>query len=533
MAGETWLGKATKFLVDSYLYGTQSLKATRNRSKFVNTFLDRLGKTNLGYINTGEVSEMLKLALVSSWVYADVTLLSNRFSSVDLFTLEKPTKEKDRRGKPKHEVLEEHPIYDLWETPNSLMSGNFLKRYVAMWYCTMGNAFIYMVPEFEGKGPIVELWPLPTLSVRPLVETQRISNKTKKPIIDYVYNAQGEEIILPGENMIHFRTANALDYWVGMSQLTALQMPIRTDYSQAYWLDSFFGQDNAIPAAMISVPADLDEADFETVRRDIQEQFSGGRRTGITRAGQISVEVIQHAISEMRVLEGRAFNQGEIDRIYHIPEGIFSAASGDSQLAAEISLGRNAVQPMVNIFVEEVRAKFVPWYNESDPDIYMVPENVVPNDQRLDMEEYRVYGPDRTINENREIQDEPPLKLPKEFESLQVLLDDIPQSLYKDVAPVVIAKWQKEFDPPEEKSPFSFGDDFGFGRGSEFDDEDDLDEDAEVSETDDTAEVSETVDKEEELGTSIVDQKSFTPDQIASIKMALYRQTGYSNGHGD
>jgi HK97 family phage portal protein len=281
------------------------------------------------------------------------------------------------------------------------MSGTFLLRYTAWWFFLRGNAFIFIGTPAPGKGEPTELTPLPADCVVPLPGTMRqgVGVFANERVIDYEYTIGGSKQLLPGENVLHLRYPNPFDYWTGLSPLTAALLSLRTDDSQANWTADFFGKKNAIPSAIMSVPAETSESDFEIIRATLREQFEAGQRTLITRAGDLSVEVIQQTLEQMQVLGSREFNAKAIDRIYGIPEGMITGGlSGDSRLAAEIAFARNVIQPNLDYFAEEFSAQFGPYYGE---DIAIVAPNVIPQDRALELQEYSTYGMDRTINENR------------------------------------------------------------------------------------------------------------------------------------
>ena len=425
--------------------------------------LGQMGRTALQPTNDPGLDELARLSAVSSWVYSCLKLIADRVSGNDWFTVELGGDNEES------DPIRDHPFVGMFRRPNTMMSGNFLKRYVTWSFWIYGNAYLYVV---VGKNGIEELWPLPPNMVQPKPESIRQSTLDDRMVIDYIYRVNGMEYRLSGEYVIHLRTVNLFDYWVGLSPLTALQLPIRTDFSQSVWLDSYFGKDNAIPAAVISVPAEMPDDDFDSVRASLREQFGGGRRTAITRAGDMSVTILQNTIAELQVLEGRNFSQKEIDRVFGVPEGMITGGlSGDSRLAAEISFARNTVQPFIDMAVDDLHRCLAPFIGlgnftpsekaaqavnrkrESEQPIeYMLkPADMVPQDRALAISDYQAYSGDRTLNENRRLHDDDPLELKGEFALLQPLIDEVPVSLWVHVAPAVIEKWTAEYNPQSQQ----------------------------------------------------------------------------------
>ena len=345
-----------------------------------------------------ENKEAYKLAVTSAWVYSDISLIADRVST------DKAMPQVKRRVGEELEDVGDHPYEQLLKTANPLMTGQYLRRYMVWWLLLRGESYVFIGTPGPARGDPLELWPLPSDMMRPLPGTLRRSMLIDGPIIDYEYTIPGQEPqIFPGENILHYRLPNPFNYWQGLSPLSAALLGVQTDISQAQWTRDFFGRDNAIPTAIISLPKDISEAEFKIAQEAIREQFGEKRRSAIIPAGEMSVEVITQTLEQMQMIASRNFNRNEIDRIYRVPEGYMGAGlSGASQLAHEIALARNAIQPLIDYLASEETAKIGPYYGE---DIVIVAPNVIPQDRALDMHEYRVYGLDRTINENRAEQD--------------------------------------------------------------------------------------------------------------------------------
>jgi HK97 family phage portal protein len=397
------LGAVLGYCADAYRHAFPSAKAE---------------KRNIGYGILRSISESarynepenvttdqaLRLAAVSAWVYSGIKTIADRVSASDARPEMKLRVGIELRDQPNHEFSR------LLDQPNSLMTWEFMCRYTAWWAFLLGNAYIFIATPEIGVGMPEELWPLPADAIAPDPKSMRISKLTGKPCIDYIYTLDGKQMVLPGENVIHIRFPNPFDYWYGMAPLSAMISPVRLDRYQAGYLQGFFGRDNAVPTAIISVPQETNEIDFETIKEQIREQFGEGRRSAITRAGDMSVQVITQTIQQMELVNGRKFNREEINHVLGIPEGLLSGGlSGDSRLATEITFARITVQPYLDLMAAELTANLAPYYG---PDYVCKAPSVIPQDRALALQEYEKYSPDRSINENRQVLHLPPLDLP-------------------------------------------------------------------------------------------------------------------------
>jgi hypothetical protein len=137
-------------------------------------------------------------------------------------------------------------------------------------------------------------------------------------------------------------------------------------------------------------------------------------------------------------VEHQKFNKQEVREVYRIPEGLTAATSGQSRLAAETALARDAIQPLLDYFAETFTLFAMRFYEEGKRNTLRVKaKSVIPQDRALEISEYKSYGADRTINEGRQKQGLPPLKLTGKLAEFQQLLDEVPATLIQTLAPIL------------------------------------------------------------------------------------------------
>jgi hypothetical protein len=215
------------------------------------------------------------------------------------------------------------------------------------------------------------------------------------------------------------------------------------------WLRNFYRDDNAVPTALISFAPETTNADFDEMVDAIKGQIEAGSRILFTRSGDFSLQTVSQTIEQMQIIAGRELSRDEVDRIYGIPpynEGM----SGDSQLAWEIRLARNAVQPLATYFYDELSAKLMPYYGD---DLTLEAPDLVPQDRQLDVTEYAAYAPERNINENRAV-----LGLDAIYET-SPLFNKIPVRLLTLLDGQTVKQWVADAAglelPPPPPSPFA------------------------------------------------------------------------------
>lgn len=396
-------GAVLNYFASGYRFAFPSAKAEKRNIGY--SILSSMTES-MRYNQPDDVAtdQALKLAVTSAWVYSGIKAIADRISASDA----RPTM-KQRVGRELRD-LPNHPLETLLDQPNSLMTYEFIVRYTTWWLDLLGNAYIFIATPEIGAGLPEELWPLPADAVSPDPKSIHTSRLTGKPCIDYIYMVDGKPMKLPGENVIHIRFPNPFDYWYGLAPLSAFINPVRLDRAQWGYLQGFFGKDNAVPTAIISVPAETSPIDFETAKEQIREQFGEGRRSAIIRAGDLSVQTITQTIQQMELVGGRKFNREEINHVLGIPEGLLSGGlSGDSRLATEITFARITVQPLLDLISAEFTANLAPYYGQN---LVCKAASVIPQDRALALQEYEKYASDRSINENRQVLHLAPLDMP-------------------------------------------------------------------------------------------------------------------------
>lgn len=398
----TVLGRMLDYCARSYRY---ALPRESIKRALTFTPIDNIALTNrYEQASTVTFAEAMKLAVTSAWVYSGIKMIADRVAAADARPSMKRRVGDELRDQPNH------PFALLLDMPNSMMTWEFVSRYLTWWCFLSGNAYLFISTPEIASGTPEELWPLPSDSIEPDPKSRHISLLTGKPCVNYTYTVNGKKTVLPGENIVHIRLPNPFDYWVGLAPLSAFIESVKTDRYQAKYLQGFFGKDNAVPTSIISLPAETNENDFETAKEMIRTQFGEGRRSAIIRAGDFTVQTITQTLREMELNTARKFNREEINHVLGIPEGLINGStSGDSRLATEITFARITIQPFIDLVAAEMTANLAPFYGAG---FVVKAPSVIPQDRALALQEYEKYSQDRSINENRLVLHLPPMDMP-------------------------------------------------------------------------------------------------------------------------
>lgn len=434
------LGRTFKYFYDAMQYARSGVDNARPvRNSLATKVLVNTARSSSAGGTQANIDYFAQLAATNPAFMAAADRISNRVADAEHFIVQ------FREGSDWMDD-EDHQFLTALANPNAFMTGAHMMAETALWMNTYGNAYWYLVTDTPGVGPVREIWPLIASKAYPDPLTLRRSYMTGKLTVDYRYTV-GSPILLPGENVVHFRTPNLFDWWQGMAKMTSLQQALSMDMGESSYLNSFFEEGNAVPSAIISVPREVTNEELDIIQRDIQEQFGARRATAVARAGEMDVKVIQHTIQEMQVLQGMEFNARRIGNVLGIPEGIGSASSGTARLAAEIAFAKDVVQPLLNTMAAFLSVKVVPMYDYPEK-MRIVAQNVIPQDSAIEVAEYEAYRDDDTINGNRKKRNLEPLKLTGKLAKYQQYLDEVPLEILHDLLAAEIAAGASEAAQP-------------------------------------------------------------------------------------
>ena len=292
-----------------------------------------------------------------------------------------------------------HPFTRLLRRPNPLMGRGYLWRYTHWWLDLSGNSYWFLAPDEYGN--LAEIWPLPANAVNPFP-----GNKDR--LVDYYeYSVNGIMFPIPAEYICHFRYPNPYDYFRGLSPLVAGLLPADSDSAMAFWNGAFFGQENVMPSAVISLSsgdpaAPLDPADVEAVKEQLVSEHSAtARKTIVTNAYDMAVNVLGWSAKDMDFLAGRAFTRDEILNIYGIPGGLLdkNATEANSTTADNVFKEKTLWPLLTGIYADAITAQVIqPWYA---PDQQAMFRDVRPINNALILQEAAASIQDMTRQERR------------------------------------------------------------------------------------------------------------------------------------
>jgi len=332
-----------------------------------------------------------KRSIQNSWVYTGINFKAREFSAGKMHVYPKGN-EDDAQYFPSH------PFEQVLSRPNPYMGKAFLLQYLFWWLDLDGNCYTFCAPDENGN--LAELWPLPSHQVR-------VMPGDNERFIDY-YEFMPEGMIyrIPAEYVAHVRYPNPFDIFRGLAPLVAAILPADADTAMAYWNGKFFGEDNVMPSALVSLgsgdsSSPIDPADLDALKEELASEYgSANRKTLITNAQNMAVELLGWNAKDMDFMSGRKFSKEEIYEIFGIPLGVTSVSATEaSATVADNVFKEKTLWPTMVLFSEEWTNSILRrWYSD---EIEARFKDIRPIMNQMAIQESAATMMDLTIDERR------------------------------------------------------------------------------------------------------------------------------------
>lgn len=320
----------------------------------------------------------------SPWVYLAVNRIAEAGALVPLKVLRLD-------GERRAEVIR-HPLEDLLDAPNPLMSRfELLEQTLGMLELT-GNAYWFLAGDQRGEP--AEIWPL-----RP--DRVAIVPDADKLVRGYVYQIDGRVIPLEAVEVVHFRRWHPADDYYGLSALEAARLAVQTDRAMAEWNRNTFSKDNGVPAGIVTVREAISDGDFERMKREWRQSYGGPqRRTAFLRGGAVEWQNIGLSHTELDFLKGRLAQRDEILNLFGIPVGLVSENATEANAkVAERQFIERALWPKLVRIAQKITSELLPFYPGHHIAVF---EDIRPTDAQARLADIRTAYPVLSINEIRE-----------------------------------------------------------------------------------------------------------------------------------
>ncbi len=337
-----------------------------------------------GWPNLAETQAQARVYQQSPWVYIAINRIAEAAALVPLHVY--------RLQGEQRVAVERHPLERLLDAPNPYLSRfELFEQTVGMLELT-GNAYWFIAGDAAGIP--TQIWPL-----RP--DRVSIVPDPTDYVKGYIYELDGQRIPLEAAEVVHFKRWHPGNDYYGLSALEAARLAVHSDRAMAEWNRNTFGQDNGVPAGIVSIKDFVSDADFERIKREWRQSYSGTqRRTAFLRGGGIEWQNIGLSHTDLDFLKGREAHRNEILNLFGIPVGLVSenATEANAKVAERLFIERTLWPKLVRL-AQKVTQEMLPFW----PGEYVAEfEDIRPTDTQARLDEIRASYPVLSINEIRQ-----------------------------------------------------------------------------------------------------------------------------------
>ena len=346
-----WMGNVLGFQMKSTSAFSSSFTANSGGGSYG---FDELSLTAL-YAKHGEYSaQQQRTAMLSAWVSSNVDAISNELSTA---TLRVKQRDGSKEGKPIHD----HPFEQLWHSPSKYVGNTNMMKFIAGQYILWGKNYLFFAPT--GKE-LTEIWPIPAYQIKPI-----FADPPFEVITHFFWKARSDikPLGINPEYMLYSRRPSPFNILDGLSPIAAALGAITMDARYQKWNQDFFGEQNGLPTALVTLPKELMDSQVLRFKQEMRDFYgSGQRRIAIARAGEVDFNILSHTLSEMEFHKGREFSRAEIDRAMGIPEGFWDMRANRANADhADSVFIRTCVWPILSLLQEDLNSQIIhQWYGK-------------------------------------------------------------------------------------------------------------------------------------------------------------------------
>jgi len=288
-----------------------------------------------------------------------------------------------------------HPFEILLNSPNDLDSRyNFLTATIIT-RIVNGNAY-WWLNKPDSYSPPDEIWYIPPNRIIPVPD--------KKLYLEgyHYYPGNGEEILFPPDQVVHFKRFNPFSRFIGMSAVEALAYTVFGDMEMASWNARLFRENNGRLPGIITFEQFPPDDVWDIMKSDITEAARRRNFLMLRGVGAGGIQWLQNSVSqrEMEFLEGRQANRNEIWDV--LAPGLVSYLSPNATEAnsrtGESAFERLSVNPILEEIAQQISNEVLRlWAGKLIGHF----ENIIKIDQQMENEKQKLYQDSHAVGEIR------------------------------------------------------------------------------------------------------------------------------------
>jgi len=313
------------------------------------------------------------------YAFTAISAISQEVGSIDL----KLFKASYERGIPKTTIIHEHEILSFLQYINPLTTFYDQVEATQIYLELTGEAF-WIILKDGGKPQ--EAW-----LVRP--DWMKIMPSKKDIIEHYVYNPGGNtmnKVIIPKENVIHFKYFNPLNPYRGKGSIQAAAMPLDIHTFAQEWNRNFFFN-SAIPGLVFTTEKKLNEKVIKRFITQWQASYGGRAKSNkIAFLGSgFKLDKTTMGTKEMDFADQQRLMRDDILAVFKVPKSILGLTEDVNRASAKatnISFMERVITPRMMKFVGCLTEFLLPMYEEKN--LFFDFTDPAPEDVEIKLKKY-------------------------------------------------------------------------------------------------------------------------------------------------
>jgi phage portal protein BeeE len=304
----------------------------------------------------------------------------------------------DEPGGADDEDIPNHDFERLLRRPNPMQSGREFLRDELSWFKATGNLYLFKNAAGEGATPD-ELWIIPSTMIVPVPDGNSY-------IRGYLFTPPGSEAIpLERWRVMHLKTWNPYNPFVGLSQVQTLALAALADIAQEKFNLEFFDKNAGRFPGILGFKHMIAEPEWKEMIRKRDAEWGGTNRSPLMMLRGVgdTIQYLPAAASqkEMEFLESQGFTRAKtygllapgLDSVLAINA---TQANSDAGKATLMELG---VWPMLDQLGQKYEAEILPLYGDNLVGAF---DEMRPSKLAMNIAEVETEAKFFTVNEIRE-----------------------------------------------------------------------------------------------------------------------------------
>lgn len=306
------------------------------------------------------------------------------------------------------DAVENHPLYNLFETPNPTQTASDFVHLYAMLTEIYGETFWYMV-RGESTNRVKEIYLLNPASIELVVNNGEVTGYV-------LHKANGTQIPFELDEIYHDKRPNPFNSLRGMSVLERASTYVDTEITTSVFTLNYM-RNNASPSGILSLPS-MDKETFKQFASQWREGYEGPENAGKTafiRGGEATFQAVGATLKDVDAKVTRDMAKDDVLMMLEVPKPLLGATDGNgfgrgNLEALHYIFSSEKLEPMMRR-LDRVYYTIVKSFGLSENAYDVIHESPIPEDKEFMLKSH-TEGVNKwlTVNEIRQQQGLPPIK---------------------------------------------------------------------------------------------------------------------------